>query len=83
MKANTFNELRQMVQDAMEKLAVVSTTLEFADQPHRVKLSLKHAKEIRMLHGEGYSKEELAEKYGVTVSCIKNVIYGVSWKEEK
>jgi hypothetical protein len=71
-----------MVQEAMEKLAVVNQALELADQPHRVKLSLKHAKEIRVLHKEGVSKEELASRYKVTVSCIKNVIYRVSWKEE-
>lgn len=82
MKANTFNDLRQMVQDAMEKLSIVSQSLEFADQPHRIKLNRKFASEIRSLHKEGYSKEELAERYGVTVSCIKNVIYGVSWNKK-
>jgi hypothetical protein len=82
MKANTFQDLREMLQEAMEKLAVVTQTLEMAGQPHRVKLSLKHAKEIRMLHKEGLTKEELASRYKVTVSCIKNVIYRVSWKEE-
>lgn len=65
-----------------EKLSNVAQALEFAKQPHKVKLNLKHAKEIRMLYRQGWDKETLAEKYKVTVSCIKNVIYGVSWKDE-
>lgn len=82
MRADSFDELIQVVQGIQEQLANVAQALEFAKQPHRIKLNLKHATEIRMLYREGWAKKDLADKYGVTVSCVKNVIYGVSWKAD-
>ncbi len=47
--------------------------------PHRVKLDQYKADKIRELYSHGVCKRELSEIYGVTESCIKNVIYNVSW----
>jgi len=47
------------------------------------RLNFEEAAEIRNLYQNGWTKEELADRYKVGVSCIKNVIYEVSWRSKE
>tara|TARA_Y100001951_G_scaffold88333_1_gene79840 strand:- start:92 stop:379 length:288 start_codon:yes stop_codon:yes gene_type:complete len=66
-----------------------SYTVQGRNRPGFVKLSLEKAQEIRRLprkarngRGDGYSRAELAEMYGVSVATIKKVLSGAYWRAE-
>lgn len=39
-------------------------------------------REIRRLKKEGMTFDALVEKFGASSSCIQNVVYGTTWKEQ-
>lgn len=45
------------------------------------KLTIKEAREIRMLHDNGYSQRDLAREFGVGQAHISKIINFVQWKE--
>lgn len=55
-----------------------------------VKLSMEKAREIRALPrrsangtGDGYTRKEIAEMYGVSLATIKKVVSGAYWQERE
>lgn len=64
-------------------------TIQGRNRPSFVKLSIEKAKEIRRLprrgkngRGPGYTRQEIADMYDVSLATIKKVVSGAYWKEQ-
>tara|TARA_Y100000401_G_scaffold74044_1_gene60003 strand:+ start:7779 stop:8051 length:273 start_codon:yes stop_codon:yes gene_type:complete len=64
-----------------------ATSVEQGRNRRCVKLTKEKADEMRSLprrakngRGSGYSREDMAEKYGVSVATVKKVLSGAYWK---
>jgi len=72
------------MQDSLSKSRFISTARVAAqtrgEDRYNAKLTQETVKEILKLHSIGVPKAHLARKYGVSYSCVNNIILGKSWK---
>jgi hypothetical protein len=55
----------------------LATCPQFAGGP---KLNAAKVRELRRLKAEGWSNTKLADRYGVGLDCVRNVVIRASWK---
>ena len=58
------------------------TSMQQARNRRTNKLTLKKAREIRMLYKSGYSQNDLAREFGVSQSQICDILMGATWSED-